>query len=92
MTHTPGPWKVWAYWQVGPEDSLPGDTVVAHCHEDAHRGRGIEEVSANARLIAAAPDLLELIKLYVRYTERECWNVPFRKACLSAIAKSEGRD
>ena len=50
------------------------------------------ENTNDARLIAAAPDLLELAKLYVDKTAGDCMDVPFRKACLAAIAKAEGKD
>lgn len=54
--HTPGPWAV-----GGPHGLLvnsPAGTIVVHPGGSAGAGR--EELCANARLIAAAPDLLEV--------------------------------
>lgn len=59
MSHTPGPWEI--------RDSnmrtieAPGGSI---CTPSGHclKGRPDEELEANARLIAAAPDLLEACK------------------------------
>ncbi len=70
--HTPGPWKVGQY--LGSLSSF-------HVHMDVgDKGRGADIVEAvcgldtaqrlaNARLIAAAPDLLEAAKLGLRAAE-----------------------
>lgn len=55
MSHTPGPWRVFqrtsevgtGYWRLAPIDD--GDIMHGYCGE------------ANARLIAAAPDLEEVV-------------------------------
>lgn len=62
MQHTPGPWRV-AGLNVGSESNL----VVASCYRDSDesvvmRPKTNEECLANARLIAAAPDLLKACK------------------------------
>ena len=60
--HTPGPWKVYANEiavGVRPVASEPSD--VALC-SDMDTSRPDEETMANARLIAAAPDLLVLLE------------------------------
>jgi len=49
LNHTPGPWRVGTR-----RDAVRGDYVVFPLPEDA-------EIEANARLIAAAPDLLEVV-------------------------------
>jgi hypothetical protein len=60
--HTPGPWKVfwakrrYAFIGIGTED---GEGITDPCF-NLWRGDG-EEAAANARLIAAAPDLLAAI-------------------------------
>jgi hypothetical protein len=86
--HTPGPWEarrrsliigaVYEVWAYIPE-SIP-----------------ITEVSngANARLIAAAPELLEALKDLLFFCEemdpKAAWLEPWNKA-KAAIAKAEGR-
>ena len=60
MSHTPGPWKAWEYppYQFDPRetwtisDSDGNDICTAEDMSSA------EEAGANARLIAAAPELL----------------------------------
>ncbi len=60
--HTPGPWYAVGYWVEH------GDSVADICTcdpaaiEQEHLGRTSAEIEANARLIAAAPDLLEALK------------------------------
>ena len=86
--HTPGPW-----WQGSTlDDSVfaagGGDEVcVAVCPERSVISDGAETY-ANARLIAAAPDLLEALKAVVAVADRK--TVEFERA-RAAIAKAEGR-
>ena len=48
--------------------------------------------AANARLIAAAPDLLELLKVYVHIEETSApySSSPLREKACAAIARAEG--
>lgn len=64
MKHTPGPWFVQHSSHQGGLliKPVPGQ-VVAQCDE-------LPEMQANARLIAAAPDLLAALKALRDY----CWN------------------
>jgi hypothetical protein len=72
--HTPGPWKAAPYSSVvgcpvsAQPDKRKNTFVVAGVHgaaaEDDDERR--LEVEANARLIAAAPELLDLAKLFAR--------------------------
>ena len=77
--HTPGPWE----WQ------RPFSRNLAKCLSGGGRPllRCIDVSDANARLIAAAPDLLEALK-----RSRAQWihsvNADY---CLAAIAKAEGQ-
>lgn len=63
--HTPGPWQ-WSVAEDSPcADIRAGDTTVAyvlwgHGYFDGQRLPPIEQAEANAPLIAAAPDGLEL--------------------------------
>jgi hypothetical protein len=58
---TPGPWHVpaGAPWQVVPDDGSPGDVVIARVFDKPTRSQA--EAEANARLMAAAPELLEVL-------------------------------
>ena len=57
ITHTPGPWKV---KNIGSECYVEGATFVCDMQMSDCDGQGDREMAlANARLIAAAPDLLE---------------------------------
>ncbi|KKM13522.1 hypothetical protein LCGC14_1715330 [marine sediment metagenome] len=58
MTHTPGPWKA-----EGEFVREAGGRAISYC-QSASGKREIEEVRANARLEAAAPDMeIEIAKL-----------------------------
>lgn len=85
MSHTPGPWR----WKLGghtedlPELVGAGGEMVLWLGNDAsyYPTAGIEPDEADARLIAAAPDLLEALRriemldrrVYAG-TEVEGWN------------------
>ena len=59
--HTPGPWKVdfKKFNQVKAENGA----LIAECRTL----NGMVNLQANARLIAAAPELLEMLKKFVAY-------------------------
>ena len=95
---TPGPWQT----------SLSDDTVVIHIGKDGVHyevasiaGDGMSEpdlwsiMEANARLIAAAPDLFAACQLFVKYDEPDDDDIEMmlnydraRAAILAAIAKA----
>jgi len=88
--HTPGPWKYST--NVGPTKALivenDGSTVV-EIGNRTHDSRFVH----NARLIAAAPDLLEACKVALESSEDEYgggWT-HVNDALRGAIAKAEGR-
>ena len=68
MKHTPGPWRI--EWEM----AHGGLSVVAtiHFHDDTE---------ANARLVAAAPELLEALQEIVR-------NDPYRQSSAGVIARA----
>jgi hypothetical protein len=89
-THTPGPWR------VDPSYDIP--TVIAHCFpkgatcvavvygdDDAIMARvpGGTESMANARLIAAAPDLLQSL--------REMLSIVGNRLPIGAFAEQKAR-
>lgn len=65
MAHTPGPWKQGKDWQdIEAHDPLdsPRPWGIATVADSCGYGNGSSESQANARLIAAAPDLLAACK------------------------------
>lgn len=109
--HTPGTWSDY-YAKLAPVGSVAvwsdqGGMVrrVALC--GTHEGIDLDEAEANARLIAAAPDLLKRLKSMVEVAERTWgdWDNPTAvtssrtvgelnaaRDLLAAIAKAEGGD
>ncbi len=95
--HRPGPWHVSKYLGE-PSGTLQvvhasGDVQVADCRETWGYRLSVEEAQANARLIAAAPDLLEACKAALAVREKNGMGEVGVSAQLRAvIAKAEGRD
>ncbi len=108
MAHTPGPWisfgegNEWLGIEAGVDTSEPFSIVVFGTPDDDNgvQGRTVEEARENARLIAAAPELLKACKLVELHFKRnqvsgnfqgddehEAWSV-----IAKAIAKAEGRE
>lgn len=69
-THTPGPWFVFA----GREGIFNNCDVIVSAHvEDAivcAMGHDMPEIASNARLIAAAPELLAALKAVTEHMDR----------------------
>lgn len=88
IRHTPGPWRISDFERLAGEDSrcIMGADGFAVAWID---GSTIKEHEADARLIAAAPDLLDALKEVVRISDRKhnAWDKAH-----AAIAKAEGRD
>lgn len=85
---TPGPWVAVGAWVEHTNDNVAD---ICNCDPDAvgqsHLGRSDDEVCANARLIAAAPDMLAALKtLVITRSSRQA--IP---EALAAIAKATGR-
>ena len=81
--HTPGPWKI--YYRRGRIQSIVGNDTYASLLSPL--------TEPNARLIAAAPDLLEALKetMFIvsrKSTEKER-ELVFKKS-MEAIAKADG--
>lgn len=66
-THTPGPWKAIEWTCHAPTTVVAeGGQVIADC------GRvGIDASEANARLIAAAPEMLAALELFTALNRTE---------------------
>jgi len=90
--HTPGPWKV-IHGTVqlhvyGPALSI---CTVGMSEYDKTKPVGTETEKANARLIAAAPELLATLRLYIADCEAELleYNDDTYELAKAAIAKAE---
>jgi hypothetical protein len=85
MTHTPGPWK---RATLGGETRLPRP-IWAYVLEA--NGSEIDQSNdANARLIAAAPALLEALELCWEFIATECAQETWHKKVHDAIALAKG--
>ena len=93
QTHTPGPWYVVASGICASPTPQSGALYIAwHNVSSSYRDSG--EQAANARLIAAAPALLEALKSLMGRFERtgEAWmGDPAMQQARAAIAQAEGR-
>lgn len=104
--HTPGPWATrinsWSRWEIfGGSGCLAS---VSKPDDPASPPKEWRECEANARLIAAAPDLLDLAKQYAsecaecngtgrttnpQYTQHEV-DCPDCEGIRAVVAKAEG--
>ncbi len=69
--HTPGPWKAYdaaAYGTHIKHGSMTGQCIAA---VHLYQGLSVETYAANARLIAAAPELLEALHSAYAFINRE---------------------
>lgn len=95
--HTPGPWDYKCAPNgdcgiISEEMYILAETFSAIRAQDENAQA---ESVANARLIAAAPDMLEALKKFASWDQ--CWpgNINLEGVCelgRAAIAKAEGRD
>ena len=66
VKHTPGPWRI---CYDGRIDGLNGDEICSGLGFESYKEfQDDKEAQANARLIAAAPDLLEALKMLQKAT------------------------
>lgn len=90
--YTPGPWRVFAgtgFDYLGIEGENDQTVVIYGLDGDdgGVRGSTKEEAEANARLIAAAPELLEALEWTARALDKEH---PAAIKARVAIAKAKG--
>lgn len=89
LKHTSSPWKPifnGNYWDIkcridDDDDISLYSPYIASCVDNAYYEHTKQHSEANARLIAAAPDLLnELIKIYntMYMTQHECYWMPIK--------------
>lgn len=97
-THTPGPWSVEphdrdenTYYIIAPEI---GNAMLAKTMTSRDLRVPADIVHANARLIAAAPELLAVAKkaanMLLRNTLQDSEDTAVYQSLRSAIAKAEG--
>jgi hypothetical protein len=96
-THTPGPWVIHA-WGDASFEVLAGDSCVCNVPYGDDDGAGDDRhdvIELNARLIAAAPELLAALKKWMERYSRDTDRLEFYKDVIAitrdAIAKAEGR-
>ena len=95
---TPGPWQVLPEEVDKPYIRIRG-TIIGHrykvanvltpVYENVH-AREADETRANAKLIVAAPELLEALEMLVVFTTPTKRNAAALSKAYSAIAKSLG--
>ena len=105
-THTPGPWSVWKFDEislaVGPVEGGLAVAEVVNCNAHGIRTKETEERGeANASLIAAAPDLMEVLTKIVNQASGlhvDSCGQPMKKVRVAlldqaraALAKAEGK-
>ena len=89
--HTPGPWVVGTGWIFRAVTSNPHGGGHIGVREDTHiTFRETDIGRANARLIAAAPDLLEAAKQALALLDGKGIGITAHNL-RAAIAKAEGR-
>jgi len=104
MSHTPGPWAAHEGW---PSDvwhvDMPGRTYsIGVSRADSDEDMAVEEVQANARLIACAPEMLDALRLAADAldlaqaqvdSENDRYNLCKRLVAVKrVIAKAEGSE
>lgn len=90
--HTRGPWKVTDIGFDGFEVEDGAGRVVAQAAmiNPVRRREDNDERRANARLIAAAPDLLAALREVLEHSD--CRSVAALRAARAAIARAEGKE
>lgn len=97
--HTPGPWRVEQDGNMNPNLTFRICGPWIHRKSSARQPyHALADTEANARLIAAAPELLEALKLaYQQFDDAIHCRRPsmhpleYAKVLRAAIAKAEGR-
>ena len=92
MKHTPGPWTVYFEFNV-KDDHGRGIAACGGHGSNRNPEQAHNENVANAKLIAAAPDLLEALKNLLENEKLDDWEpslIESRIAARAAINKAEG--
>ena len=95
--HTPGPWMKaerlnGPWWHISSSHSVGGRQAVACVHGESKRGATAyaEMFEANARLIAAAPELLSFVKEWLdrQGSDENYMTTKARKAIFKATGEA----
>ena len=86
--HTLGPWVAAEGNNRGHVMTLNGGYAI-HEHPDFSSIGDRSQITANARLIAAAPDLLDALQCLMDHFDKASYDAAFEKA-RAAIAKATG--
>lgn len=91
MTHSQGPWEATG-WNNLTVNTAAGNTIVAIAGGDGNNmGVPKEEMQANARLIAASPEMLEALELMLGTFEYPSnTSNPAVVAAKAAVSKAKG--
>lgn len=94
--HTPGPWRINGSL-ITSQAAMALQVAIVYPPKVGNAPRDIDERDANARLIAAAPDLLDALRLLLdglqTYAPEFMHGLPkadYIRAARAAIAKAEG--
>ena len=92
IKHTPGPWFITGSMTKYVEARIPGRMIqeVAACGPTAADDGYGEQQMANARLIAAAPELLDALEEVVQWLELGDHEGQMHSKARAAIAKAKG--
>ena len=85
--HTPGPWRVITSWYDHMVEGPNGEEII---WQDGPYQTPTIKLS-DARLIAAAPDMLELIQMLVRTWEYDAQFIPCDTEAASALSNKLAR-
>jgi hypothetical protein len=97
--HTPGPWSArrnpWVRWEI---HYAGGQLAVIAKPDDPASPPPVSETEANAHLIAAAPDLYDVVEALIAIREHPSYisgmaadeNSPLIDAARAALAKARG--
>jgi hypothetical protein len=94
VMHTPGPWSNERIWDTPASRIHARVDGIPVALAEVFTMRGVGEKEANARLIAAAPDLLALCKSMEDWLRPEVVKEPDRSyfwKLVAVIKKAEGR-
>jgi hypothetical protein len=93
-THTPGPWMATDHDGMDPQDGMPLTTVYAENGQRVANVPPCDEQEVNARLIAAAPELLAALKALHEIAFADAADLSYNEKVLvnvrAAILRAEG--
>lgn len=91
MSHTPGPWLITPDFKTAVNAGRKHVAMVNfNSTTDAEKRVAGEEHEANARLIAAAPDMFEALQGLVSFFDKTGFTTEFLSDARSALSKAQG--